>query len=151
MFDIHIGSNLEQSHNIISCDFHVYTESGCFPGKEWNDYVVTVLQWWGNEAQRLKKKRAADFLFEDGPYMLRVSRLGQQLTIRFTDYEASMDYLPSVKMDYYDFLCILINAIRQTVVNIDTVGLSNNANAISLTACVEKLETIKSSIQSQAT
>lgn len=50
-----------------------------FPGRNWDDFVVTVLGWWLESYNRLlaRIENIQDFDFMDGPYSYRIARMGE--------------------------------------------------------------------------
>lgn len=71
---------------------HIYgsicieTDSFCFPGKQWTDFVYPIMDWWSNEfikAYRCRKKMK--LLFMDGSFVVFGNINGTTLTLECCD------------------------------------------------------------------
>lgn len=78
MFDIFIdeesikvsqGSFYEQVLGSISL---CIGEEKYFPDKNWNDFILIILEWWSNELFKVIYDLEAEFFFMDGSFYFRV-------------------------------------------------------------------------------
>ena len=44
-----------------------------FPEKSWDDFTLTIMNWWVVEAQKVIYLKTAEFLFMDGPFYFETS------------------------------------------------------------------------------
>jgi hypothetical protein len=89
-----------------------------FPEEFWDDFVVIVLNWWGQEFLKLlkNKEKIIHFRFMEGPFMLRLGAIGSDcLQIVMIDRSNcivnSKEYIVSTS----ELKQVLINAIELLV------------------------------------
>jgi|ERR1700683_4787577 hypothetical protein len=59
----------------IACPITVHIGDRCFPHPDWDDFALTILEWWFQAVAELRggNTRTANLLFMDGPLMIRLT------------------------------------------------------------------------------
>jgi hypothetical protein len=69
-----IRSRSRGKHPIV-CPIAICIGSRCFPHPDWDDFALTILDWWLQQVVELQRgnSRVADLQFMDGPVSVRMT------------------------------------------------------------------------------
>jgi hypothetical protein len=81
---------------------YLRTDRRCFPGEDWNDFVVVVLSWWNLALLQCIRAEATSFeiRFMEGPFLVELQRTGEQTCrLALTRDGATLEVYEEIEMD----------------------------------------------------
>lgn len=71
-FKIRVKRRFFLSSSALFGDIFFEFKDGFFPGKNWNDFILIILDWWINAVLDLSNKKNTELDFMDGPYEILI-------------------------------------------------------------------------------
>lgn len=73
-------NSLEKSNEIITGIIYLEFDNFIFPEKNWNDFIVVVLNNWIRSLQSIivKSAESTELLFNDGPFFIRIGMINDK-------------------------------------------------------------------------
>jgi hypothetical protein len=66
-------NSIKNKNDKITGKICFYIDNNYFPDSDWNDFLVVVLNWWINNLLRINNNLNHDFMFMDGPFLVRIN------------------------------------------------------------------------------
>jgi hypothetical protein len=89
--DVRLDSLTQSANGAITGEVSVSADGVRFPDADWNDFVVVVLGWWAEKcASMLSGSRREELWFMDGPYILDVEAISEDVwSVRYKRWRSS--------------------------------------------------------------
>ena len=81
LFKIKVKRRFFLSSSDLFGDIFFEFEKGFFPGENWNDFILIILDWWINAVLDLVDKKKTELDFMDGPYAISISLNNEPIPI----------------------------------------------------------------------
>lgn len=97
-----------------------------FPEKNWDDFILTVLEWWSNAALKVIQGQEAEFLFMDGSFSFKINTIHDDNTMVNAVFFGNYAEIKNISINKIDFLVSIKKALNQILRSLASIGYDQN-------------------------
>lgn len=123
------GSFNEQIFGVL---FINIDESWFFPEKNWDDFILIVLEWWSDAIINVIQDTEAEFLFMDGSFAFKsIPIKDNNKIINLIFFHKNIE-VKNIIVNKFDFVIEVKKSINILLKNLYTIGYNKNEDCQSL-------------------